>query len=310
MEPRSVSRHGHLQLPEGTIYWVIDHEPTPSSSTTPRPKLLFIHAGVADHTLWDEQAEFFKVRDWDVWRYDLFGYGQSNPSDEFLRQNTRRPIKHYEHVATVVKHLQALDLDQGKHNRTFQKVIVVGLSRGGSIAIDFVLAYPDLVAGLVVIAGGLTGFEEPNTAAEEALFTQESRLRGLKDIQGLVDLNIRIWGDGPLQNPGRVNRMVRDKLIQWCTPIAIRECNSSGGSVIEDEGIQPPALDRLGEITVPVEIASGKLDETSTIAAMRYVSEHTKGARMHEFDSAHMVNLEKSTEFNHWLETWLGKNFL
>ena len=309
MTAENNSRCGHLQLPEGSIYWVADDSNHAASPPTIRPKLLFIHAGVADHTLWDEQAQFFTSKEWDVGRYDLFGYGKSKPSDEFLRQTPRQPIRHYEHVAKVVRRLQAPP-DQGDIDYNLRKVIVVGLSRGGCIAIDFVLAYPDLVAGLVVVAGGITGFGEPNTTAEDTLFAQESTLLAAKDIQGLVDLNVRIWGDGPLQQPGRIDGMMRDKLVKWCTHIAARECDSSGGSAIEDEGIQPAAVDRLAEITVPIGIASGKLDETSTIAAMRYVSEHANRATLHEFDTAHMVNLEKPMEFNHWLEAWLEKNFL
>ncbi|MCJ1237505.1 hypothetical protein MMC14_005491 [Varicellaria rhodocarpa] len=311
MDPQIVSRSGHLQLPEGKLYWVADDvKPSTFSSGETRPKLLFVHAGVADHTLWDEQARFFSSRAWDVWRYDLFGYGQSDPSDEFLRQSPRLPIKHYDHLAKVVKHLQTPALDKGEINNDFRKVIVVGLSRGGCIAIDFTLAYPNLVAGLVIIAGGVTGYEVANTAAEEAIFAQESIFQASKDSQGLANLNVRLWGDGPLQEPGRLDERVRFRLLQWCTRNAIRECNFSGGSAIEEEGIVPPAIGRLVEITVPIGIASGKLDESSTIAAMRYVAKHANRATMHEFDTAHMVNLEKPTEFNAWLEAWLRKNFL
>ena len=292
-----------LQLPEGVIFYQFH---TPRSTTSPalaRPTLLFIHAAIADHTLWDDQVSYFKLRGWDVCCYDMFGYGRSLPSQAYLQQDQRPAIKHFEHTASVVRSIHALKF--GESGQEVGKVVVIGLSRGACVAVDFAIAYPRLVAGLVTIAGGLSGFEHPNLPAEEAIFAREPQLVAAKDVEGLVDLNVRAWGDGPMQEVGRANELVREKLRIWYTDIATRECNSTGGAAIEYEVLEPPAALRLSEINVPIGVGIGILDESSTVAAMRYIGTQGKNVTVQEFDTAHMVNLEASDQFNTWLEAWL-----
>ena len=50
--------------------------------------------------------------------------------------------------------------------------MVIGLSRGGGIAVDFALSYPNMVDGLLICAGGIGGLDIPNTSAEDSIFDQ------------------------------------------------------------------------------------------------------------------------------------------
>lgn len=71
----------------------------------------------------------------------------------------------------------------------------------------------------------------------------------------------------------------------------------------------PPPIARLHTIQVPTAIAWGSFDESYTTAAMQYVANHVKGATSKEFETAHMVNLEKPDEVNQWLNEWLEAHF-
>ena len=184
---------------------------------------------------------------------------------------------------------------------------MVGLSHGGTIAVDFTISNTGLVAGLVVVAGGLSGFYIPNPPEEDLIFFEEDKLFEAQDVEGLAQWRARVWGDGPLQTEGRAGNDIKQMLYRWCKDIAVRELNDTGGCALTEQGLEPPAEGRLSEIEVPVAIAAGMFDESSTTATMRFIGEHVKNATIKEFKSAHIVNLEMPDEFNLWLEGWLGQ---
>ncbi|MCJ1436499.1 hypothetical protein MMC27_005878 [Xylographa pallens] len=299
--------NGYLEIEEGQLFWELYTALPVGSRPSARPTLLFIHAGVADRTLWDYQVTYFSSKGWDVLRYDRFGYGKSRPGQAYLDRGPRTKLEHYRHTAEVVRHAQTLRPTPSDADP--EKVVVIGLSMGAATSIDFALAFPDLVCGLVVIAGGLSGFDHPNTPEEEDMFAREAILTESKDAEGLANLWVRLWGDGPLQPEGRLRKEARQQLYTWCKDIAARELNGTGGSAFEDQDLDPPAVGRLSEIQIPVAVAIGTLDESSTISAMRYVSNHVQVSTLKEYKAAHMVNLEYPDEFNVWLHEWLSIHF-
>src|SRR5687768_17047142 len=85
------------------------------------PAVVFVHGGLVDSRLWDDQLKEFSKRH-RVVRYDLRGYGQSAaPTADF----------------SPVEDLRALLAFLGVERAT-----VVGLSLGGIIAADFALEHP------------------------------------------------------------------------------------------------------------------------------------------------------------------------
>ncbi|KAK9349575.1 Alpha/Beta hydrolase protein [Lipomyces doorenjongii] len=181
------------------------------------------------------------------------------------------------------------------------KVVVIGISAGGMLAIDFTLANPHVVVGLVAVAAGLSGDDSTNTEEEDKLFEQCGKLEAARDVEGLALMNVRIWGDGPLMEEGRLASFIRRKMLTWTKDIAACEFSLTGGNSIACEGLKPPAVVRLGDINMPVAVAIGTLDETATIAGMRRLCRNVGGAVAKEFCTAHMVNLEAADEFNSWL---------
>ncbi|KAK9320388.1 putative alpha/beta hydrolase [Lipomyces orientalis] len=296
---------GFVQIPEGKLFWVLD-EPLPRSEAS-RPLLLFIHAGVTDCTLWDDQASYFTARGWTVLRYDLFGWGRSTPNESFLSQprESRPKVKPLEHPFQILEAVRNEMSGAGIVGDT--KVVVIGISFGGMLAIDFTLANPHVVVGLVAVAAGLSGDDSTNTEDEDKLFERCGKLEAARDVEGLALLNVRIWGDGPLMEEGRLAADIRRKMLTWTKDIAVRECYLTGGNSIACESLKPPAAGRLGEINVPVAVAIGTLDETATVAGMRRLCRNVSGAVAKEFCTAHMVNLEAADEFNSWLEAWLAR---
>lgn len=299
-----MSRADYFRTPHGNIYWSYE---AAHNAGAPRPTLLFIHAGVSDHTLWDEQVSYFSGQGWPVLRYDIFGYGLSKPTSDYLKSEPRPAVKHYEHAASIVKHLISMNTALAGSPEAFSdKVVAVGLSRGGGIAIELAVAYPKLVSGLVVVAGALTGIRTSDAPEEDALWGQYFSSLKAGDVEKGASIFTRFWGDGPLVKVGRVGEDVRGKLYAWCEDITRREVNRTGGGLcIPFEGPEPPAAERLSEIRVPVAIAIGKYDETSTTDGLKVIAQKLKAKEVKEFETAHMINLEEGKEFNGWVEKYL-----
>ncbi len=93
--------------------------------------LVLNHAGLANCRMWDDHIEVF-AQHYRVIRWDFRGYGKSPmvPGPFSGR-------------ADLQGLLRALGVGRAH---------VLGLSLGGRIAIDFALEYPDMVAGLILVA--------------------------------------------------------------------------------------------------------------------------------------------------------------
>src|SRR4030067_1279446 len=87
--------------------------------------ILLIHAGVADCSMWNDQFDLFS-RSYQVIRYDTRGFGKS-----------RTETTGFSNRQDILDLLNHLGVD---------KAVVIGISRGGQIAIDFTIQHPERVS--------------------------------------------------------------------------------------------------------------------------------------------------------------------
>src|ERR1043166_5014448 len=190
------------------------------------PALVFIHAGIADCTMWDEQFAFF-ARQYRVIRYDTRGFGRSKT--ESVSFSNRQDL------ADLLRHLGVA------------RATVIGLSRGGMIATDFALEHPEMVEALVLAGSGIGGFDFGAVPAEEAkLFAAMEDAEMKSDVPRIVELDLQVWVDGPGQPAGRAPAAVREKVRAMDTSIHTRKDGDA-----KPQPLPPPAVGRLAEIRVP-----------------------------------------------------------
>ncbi|HET7645701.1 MAG TPA: alpha/beta fold hydrolase [Candidatus Limnocylindria bacterium] len=242
--------------------------------------VLLIHAGIANLRMWDDQATALRDR-FRVIRYDTRGYGET--------VTQKVPFSNRADAAAVLDHLG----EPSAH--------VVGLSRGGMIALDFAIERPERVRSLVVAAGGIGGYQSPEELPDET-FEEPDRLAEARDWEALSDWETRFWVDGPGQPPDRVDPQVRSKVHDWI--LATYRAEKEEG---EPQPLDPPAVGRLAELRAPLMVVLGTLDDPGTQDACRHLARSVPGARLEVFDgAAHMLNLEQPERFTALLRDFLG----
>lgn len=235
------------------------------------PPLVLTHSGLAPSQMWD--AQFWTFADhYRVIRYDMRGFGQSSDSEI--------PFAYYQDLHDLLGYLN------------IERAHVLGLSLGGMVSLSFAVAYPAMVDGLILAATRL-GHEPPSTYLEQG-WTLVEAAEEEDDIDEAVELELQIWVDGPHRTPEQVAPAVRE---------FIRETNGETYMRPEGEGqpqsLEPPARARLDEIQRPTLLIAGDSDVPDVLTSIEYLAQHIAGAQTVFIpDAAHIVNMERPTEFN------------
>jgi len=235
--------------------------------------LILLHAGIADSRMWDAQFEVF-ARKFLTVRYDMRGFGRSPmPSQgDFCLYDDLDGL------------LDALGLDSA---------MLVGLSLGGSTALDFTLAHPNRVDALVACGASLSGFPWSNMILEGWGAVDEAVEKG--DKAAAIELDLRMWVDGPSRQPDQVDEPIRERVREMLAPLY----DIAEGDATERR-LDPPAIHRLGEIHTPTLIVVGDQDMPDMMGIADKLEAGIRGARKVVISgAAHMVNMEKPEQFNH-----------
>ena len=111
----------------------------------------------------------------------------------------------------------------------------------------------------------------------------------------LTELNLKLWVDGPHREADQVNAGVRDLVREMQLAIFKKEAPDD----VDEIDLAPPAIGRLGEVEIPVQVMVGELDlEEKLELADRLVKELPDCRKVVIPGVAHMLNMEKPGEFN------------
>jgi len=122
-------KSGFIEVEDGRLYY----EEAGSGET-----MIFLHDGLIHSVVWDEQFEYFSKK-YRVIRYDRRGFGKSP-----------LPEKPYSDVADLYKVFE---------NFKIEKAILVGMSAGSRLALDFAVTYPEKIAMLILVSPVVSGLE-------------------------------------------------------------------------------------------------------------------------------------------------------
>jgi 3-oxoadipate enol-lactonase len=252
----------------------------------PRGELpvVLIHAGVADRRMWDPVWPTL-TRERDVVRVDLRGFGDSDA----------RPTGPVSQAGDVLGALAEIGVG---------RCHLAGASFGAGVAVEVALTRPQAVASLLLAApaGSLLVEVTPDL---QAFFDAEGTALDRDDLDAAVEANLSWWVEGPRRSAGQVDAAVRE-LVARMQRRAFEV--TADWDDMEEKELEPSALDRLGEIAVPVLVLVGGLDlDAVHAAAARVVAEIAAARYVNWPDSGHLPSLERPADFLDLLREWTAE---
>ena len=261
---------------------VLAHDRTGPTGALP---VLLLHAGVADRRMWDGGVWERLTARRDVVRVDLRGFGES----------VARPDGPLAPWRDVTGTLDGLGIS---------RVHVVGASFGAGVAVETALAAPGRVASLLLAAPG--GSLIPAMTPQLRAFAHaENAALDAGDLDAAVVANVLTWVDGPDRPADRVPGEVRDR-------VAVMQRRAfeltADWDDVEEEDLEPPAIDRLAELDEPTLVLTGGHDlDAIGDAADAVVAGVRRSRHVHWPDVAHLPSMERPEEFTELVLGWLAE---
>lgn len=271
-EPPSVDS-GHVAVPGGALYYEAAGRGAP---------VVLLHPSFMDRRVWD--AQFVALaRTHRVIRIDARGFGRSTPVRDTVH-----------HVADLDALLQALEVGPAT---------LVGNSLGGGTAIDFALAHPDRVRGLVLVGAGLGGYAWPEESEQEPWRVVGRAALARGDTAGVARAWLRSdYLAASVRQPAvaaKLDTLLAENVAYWKGLLRDGDL---------DPGPDPRAIARLGEIRVPTLIVVGAADTRDMHRIADTLRTRIAGARLIVMPRVgHVPSLERPGEFTRLLQQFLAE---
>jgi pimeloyl-ACP methyl ester carboxylesterase len=235
--------------------------------------VVLIHEGICDSRMWEPQWRPFTAAH-KVVRYDMRGFGET-------------PLEPgpYSHARDLVGLLTELDLGPAA---------LVGVSLGGSVALQVALARPALVSALVLVGVGLGGWDWSDET--KAGWEEEEAALERRDLDAAVEVNLRMWVAGPDRSLDEVDPEVIARVAEMQ-----RRAFELWLPVGEDakETLVEGVSERLGEIAMPTLVLVGDRDRPEMLAIADRLATEIPGAKRATIaDTAHVPSMERPVEFD------------
>ncbi len=236
--------------------------------------VVLVHEGIADSRMWNPQWQTFPRAHRTV-RYDLRGYGRS-------------PLEPgaFSHARDLIALVDELGLG---------RTALVGGSMGARVALEVAVGDPDRVEKLVLMNPGVPGYAWSDDT--RAGWAEEEAALERGDLDAAVEVNLRMWVDGPRRAPEDVDHGVREHVREMQRRAF--ELQVPVWEEAEEELFVEDVLARVGEITAPTLVLTGEEDRDDVHAiADQLIREIPDASPASISDAAHIPSLERPDEFD------------
>jgi 3-oxoadipate enol-lactonase len=234
--------------------------------------IVLIHGNAGDCRHWDEQFGILS-RNHQVIRYDVRGFGKSSLPVE------GQGYSHHDDLRALLVHLG------------ISAAHITGFSMGCQLAVDFVIAYPEMSASLIAEGPWVQGYNSPAAQELGALFREVRRVLGEEGTEAAGDY----WCNAPFSKEAfgdpRVAERVREIMADY----------SFWHLANEDpvRGVDPPAMQQLTKINVPALIVTADHDIEACREVADLLETSIPDARKVVIpNAAHVVHMEAPSKLN------------
>ena len=238
-----------------------------------RPVLL-VHAGICDSRMWDPQWETLP-RSHRTVRYDMRGFGRS-----------AIPPESFSHARDLLQLMDELGI---------RSATLVGVSMGGRVATEVAVAARERVDSLVLVGSAFPGHDWSDEVERHDNEAEAALARG--EVDAAVEVNLRLWVDGPSRSPADVDPAVRDlvgRMIRRSFELQLPVADEA-----DHVPLVPDLADRLDEVRAPTLVIVGEHDvEDIHLIADRLASGIPDTRRATIPGAAHLPSLERPAEFD------------
>ena len=236
-----------------------------------KPSILLMHGSGLTHIVWSLHEQFYTTQGYNVLSVDLPGHGNSEgPS-----------LKSIEEISDWIKSLMnVLDI---------KKLIIIGHSQGSLVGIDFAARYPNLINGLVLVAGSykmpvnqdLINYAEAGDEKAVLLMMKW----GYEGSKAFI-------GGNPVKKIINSSREIREVLA-----VDLNACNNYKGGKESLEKINCSTLCIFGDLDkmVPLEVGN-KMSSMIKNAEKKVIN-----------NCGHMIIFEKAFEMRQIVKEFLNK---
>ena len=252
---------GYINLDEGKLFYEI---------TGKGKYIVLIHDGLIHHEVWDGQfLEFAKK--YRVVRYDRRGYGKSPD-----------PYTLFSDIEDLKQLFVQLKIDNA---------ILIGMSSGGGLAIDFTLKYPQNVSTLILSGAVVGGY-----SYSSHMMTRGGRVDSLEALLSDPQKVIQYFGwEDPYQ-------VYPENIIAKKKCLELLKAFPNNVSFEKFNFMKPadrPAIKYLSEINVPTLILVGEYDIPDVHAHSGVIDAEIKNSKREIIsNSGHLIPLEQPAVFN------------
>ena len=252
---------GFIKVEGGNLYYEIAGK---------GENIILIHDGLIHCEVWDKQLPVF-AKKYCVVRYDRRGYGKSS--------NLQTQFSDVEDLKQIFLQLK------------IDRAILIGMSAGGGLAINFTLKYPENVSALVLVGAVVGGFSYTSH-----FMTRGGHVNSLEKLLASPPEMIQYFGwEDPYQKyPENIKAKETCLKLLQANPI-----NVDANKFNYMKPAERTAIKFLSEISVPALVLVGEFDIPDAHAHSGAIESGIPDARREIiFKAGHLIPLEQPEAFN------------
>lgn len=247
---------------------------------TGRPVLL-VHGHPFDRSMWRPQAERLAADGYRVVTPDLRGYGESKTGE------SKTGLDAF-----------AKDLVELADDLRLESFVLGGLSMGGQIVMQLVADHPERVTALL-LADTFAGLD--TAEAKQARYDTADRITA----EGMESYAEELL-------PKMISKQTRASRPDVVAHVhgMMRHAPATGAAAaLRGRAERPDYTNGLADIRVPTLVIAGSEDEFTPVADAELIHRRIAGSALVVIEGAgHLPNLERETEFDEALSTFLNNS--